>query len=90
MRGVRTDEWKYIHYPHGDGGADRHLAELYHLTSDPEELHNLINDPGCAKRVQQLERELVRLMKSTGLTPQTDKMPLDEGVKSELPDQKIR
>ena len=32
VRGVRTDEWKYIHYPHGDGGPDRHLAELYDLT----------------------------------------------------------
>jgi hypothetical protein len=25
-----------------------------------------------------------------GLTPERDRMPLDEGVKKELPDQKIR
>jgi len=28
VRGVRTDQWKYVHYPHGDGDADRHMAEL--------------------------------------------------------------
>ena len=22
VRGIRTDEWKYIHYPHGDGSPD--------------------------------------------------------------------
>ena len=35
VRGVRTEEWKYIHYPHGDGGPDRHMAELYDLRHDP-------------------------------------------------------
>jgi len=29
-------------------------------------------------------------MLATGLDEKTDKMPLDEGVKSELPDAKIR
>jgi hypothetical protein len=29
-------------------------------------------------------------MLETGLNAQTDKMPMDEGVKSELPDAKIR
>ena len=43
MRGIRTAEWKYIHYPHGDGKPDRHLAELYDLKNDPGELKNLIN-----------------------------------------------
>ena len=37
VRGVRTDEWKYIHYPHGDGRPDRHKAELYNLKADPDE-----------------------------------------------------
>ncbi len=31
VRAVRTDDWKYIRYPHGDGSPDRHLAELYNL-----------------------------------------------------------
>ena len=29
-------------------------------------------------------------MAATGLTPETDRMPIDEGIKKELPDQKIR
>jgi len=88
VRGVRTDDWKYIHYPHGDGKPDRHLAELYHLKSDPEERQNLIRDPKYAGKVRELQDELARLMKATGI--HEDRMPLDEGVKSELPDQKIR
>ena len=32
----------------------------------------------------------VQLMAATGLTPQTDKMPLDEGIKTELPAQGIQ
>ncbi|MBM3880566.1 MAG: sulfatase [Verrucomicrobia bacterium] len=87
VRGIRTDAWKYVHYPHGDGGPDRHLAELYHLEQDPDERHNLIRDPQHTARVEQLQRELARLMKATGL--RRDRMPLDQGVKQELPDQKI-
>jgi N-acetylglucosamine-6-sulfatase len=90
VRALRTDEWKYIHYPHGDGSADRHLAELYNLKNDPEEDHNLITDPQYARTVTELQAEMARLMRETGLTPETDKMPLDAGIKKELPDQKIR
>ena len=88
VRGVRTDDWKYVHYPHGDGQPDRHKAELYNLKNDPGELHNLIDDPQYAKQVTKLKAELARLMKSTGGLP--DKMPLDEGIKTELPEESIR
>jgi N-acetylglucosamine-6-sulfatase len=88
VRGVRTDEWKYMHYPHGDGKPDRHLAELYNLKEDPEERFNLINDPKYAPVVKKLQAELKRLMKETGL--KEDKMPIDEGIKKELPEQSIR
>jgi N-acetylglucosamine-6-sulfatase len=90
VRGVRTESWKYVHYPHGDGGPDRHLAELYNIEFDPEERHNLINNPKYADVVRELQAELVRRMQETGLTPETDKMPLDEGIKQQLPDAKIR
>lgn len=90
VRAVRTDEWKYIHYPHGDGGPDRHMAELYNLKDDPGETKNLIGKPELAGKVTALQGELSRLMQATGLTEKSDKMPLDEGVKSELPDAKIR
>ncbi len=90
VRGVRTESWKYMHYPHGDGGPDRHLAELYNIEFDPEERYNLIDRPKYAGIVQQLRGELTRLMAETGLTTENDKMPLDEGIKQELPDAKIR
>jgi arylsulfatase A-like enzyme len=90
VRGVRTEQWKYIHYPPGDGSADKHLAELYNIEFDPEERHNLIANPKYAPVVRNLQGELTRLMKSTGLTPETDRMPLDEGIKQELPAANIR
>jgi arylsulfatase A-like enzyme len=88
VRGVRTDGWKYIHYPHGDGRPDRHKAELYHIAADPDERRNLIGEPAHAGLVATMRAELDRLMKSTGVTE--DSMPLDEGIKSESPEQKIR
>jgi N-acetylglucosamine-6-sulfatase len=90
VRCVRTTDWKFSHYPQGDGSPDRHLSELYDLKNDPEERHNLINDPKAAPKLAELRAELLRLMKETGLTPESDKMPIDEGIKSGLPDQKIR
>jgi arylsulfatase A-like enzyme len=90
VRAIRTDEWKYIHYPHGNGSPDRHLAELYNLKDDPGETKNLIGKPELAEKVASLQAELAKLMAVTGLTPATDKMPIDEGIKTELPDAKIR
>lgn len=88
VRGVRTDKFKYIHYPHGDGGSDRHLAELYDVQNDPDETTNLIDDPRYAATIADLHGELDRLMHDADALP--DKMPLDEGIKSGLPDEKIR
>lgn len=88
VRGVRTERWKYIHYPHGDGGSDRHKAELYDLAADPEERKNLIDDPSQGENVRTLQAELAKLMKASGI--EKDQMPLDEGVKQTLPDAKIR
>ena len=47
-----------------------------------------INDPQYASELGKLKLELARLLVETGAVP--DKMPLDEGVKKELPDPKIR
>lgn len=88
VRGIRTDEWKYIHYPSGAGGPDKHMAELYHIDIDPDENHNLIHDPKFADKVSELKAELTRLLRSTGADP--DRMPLDEGIKTELPEESIR
>jgi hypothetical protein len=57
---------------------------------DPDERFNLIDDPGRQKLVRKLKDKLARLMKASGLTPARDRMPLDGGIRKELPDQKIR
>jgi len=88
VRGIRTDRWKYIRYPHGDGTADRHKAELYDLDSDPKEQNNLIEDERYQQLVAELNQQLLKLMKEASI--QKDTMPLDEGIKSGLPDESIR
>lgn len=51
-RMIRTKEWKYIHrYPYGP-------HELYHLTEDPEEKNNLINETECKEIVEKLKDKL--------------------------------
>lgn len=90
VRGVRTEEWKYIRYPHGDGSPDRHMGELYDLRKDPGERHNLIRAADSSEVVSRLQAELARVMAVSGLTPETDRMPIDEGIKKELPAQNIR
>ena len=88
VRGVRTDDWKYVHYPNGDGKPDIYKAELYNLKDDPGETRNLIDDARYAAKVSELQAELIRLMAQAGALPDT--MPLYEGIKAELPDEKIR
>jgi N-acetylglucosamine-6-sulfatase len=88
VRGVRTDRWKFVRYPHGDGGPDRHRPELFEVAADPDETRNRIDDPACREVARELGAELERLLRETGAQP--DRMPLDEGVKNELPDAKIR
>jgi len=83
VRGVRTADWKYIHYPHGDGSPDRYQAELYHLTPDPLEVHNLIADPAAAGKLAELKNEHDRLMRRHKAVP--DHMPIDGGIINVLP-----
>lgn len=90
IRGIRTDRWKFIRYPHGDGTPDRHIPELYDLQNDSLELKNLAEDPAYAEQRQLLEKRLHTELASLGLTPENDRMPIDEGIKTELPDEDIR
>ena len=90
IRGLRTDDWKLVRYPPGDGSPDKHMAELYHLRKDPGERRNLANDPKHAAKRRELEQQLAAMLAAEGLTPDQDRMPLDMGIKAELPDQKIR
>ncbi len=90
IRGIRTDRFKFIRYPHGDGSPDRHKPELYDLSADPDERTNLAADPAHANSRATLERQLAELLASFGLDQGRDTMPLDEGIKTALPDAKIR
>jgi len=90
VRAVRTESWKYSRSPHGDGGPDRHRAELYNIEFDPDERRNLIDHPRYAGIVAEMQRELLKVMREVRLTPENDRMPVDAGIKQELPDQKIR
>ena len=83
VRGVRTADWKYIHYPAGDGSPDRYTAELYHLTVDPLETRNLIADPAVAKKLAELKSDYARLLRVHKAFP--DRMPMDGGIINELP-----
>ena len=66
------------------------LAELYDLRKDPGENVNLVADSGSAPTLAALTAELARLMAATGLSVATDRMPIDAGIKKELPNQNIR
>lgn len=58
---VRTDRWKYIHYPELDG-----MDELYDLKADPYELKNVIRRPSVKGTLKTLKTELAKLVKETG------------------------
>jgi len=88
VRGVRTDTWKYVHYPNGDGYPDTFKAELYNLEKDPLETNNLIDDPKAAPMLAKLKAELRRLLKVTGALP--DRMPVKPEIRQELPEESIR
>jgi N-acetylglucosamine-6-sulfatase len=50
----------------------------------------VIDEPRYAEVLVQMQQELKRVMSRVGLDEQTDIMPIDEGIKESLPDQKIR
>ena len=56
-KAVRDERWKYIHYLELNG-----MDELYDLKADPFELKNVINEPTSRKALDEMKRELQRLL----------------------------
>jgi len=88
VRGVCKGDWKYVAYPHGDGGALRHKEELYNLRADPEEQFNLVDGAQYTEKLAEMRVELQKVLRDSNGLP--DKMPIDQGIKSELPEASIR
>jgi N-acetylglucosamine-6-sulfatase len=88
VRAVRTDDWKYIHYPNGEGQPDTELAELYDLRADPHETTNLIRRSDAQQTLAPLQAELRKIQQETGGLP--DRMPVNPQLRFELPAASIR
>jgi len=58
-KAVRNERWKYIHYFELEG-----MDELYDLKADPYEMTNIIKRPESARIVEEMNRELQRLLKA--------------------------
>jgi len=63
MIGVRTAEYKLIHYP---GMDDAYQWELFDLKRDPDEMRNLYGNPEYSEVLEQMESELKLLIQSVG------------------------
>lgn len=61
LRMLRTPEWKLVRDLRNPGHD-----EFYHLTTDPNEIRNLIDDPQFAKQLKRLDRELKARMRTIG------------------------
>jgi arylsulfatase A-like enzyme len=59
-KAVRNERWKYIHYLELSD-----MDELYDLKNDPYELKNLIKAPAASKALDEMKRELDRVLNET-------------------------
>lgn len=55
-RGIRTKRWSWFRYLNGETG-------LYDLENDPDQMHNLVDDPEHAPLVRDMEAKLVERMR---------------------------
>ncbi|MBN1844528.1 MAG: sulfatase, partial [Sedimentisphaerales bacterium] len=71
--GLRTDRYKLAHFYY-----DIDEWELYDLRKDPQELHNVYNDPAYADVVERLRAELQRLRTQYGDSDELTRKYLDD------------
>ena len=56
-KAVRNERWKYIQYFELEG-----MDELYDLKTDPYEMRNIIHQPGAAKTLVEMKRQMKQLL----------------------------
>lgn len=81
--GVRTESHKLIYY------WKKNQWELFDLRSDPDELHNLYDDPAQQSTVARLKTELYRLKKELKDNDQFADQQPPHGVDGPFPDKKL-
>ena len=93
--GAFFDEWEAaaVTDPHARAVLQKYhrrpAVEFYDIGKDPGETTNLIKDEKHTATIAKLRKELdLRIAESH--PGGKDKMPMDEGIKGELPDEKIR
>ena len=60
QRALREQRWKLVRYPLVD------VTQLFDLAADPDELHNLAEEPGQAARVRQMLGSLAKQQRQYG------------------------
>jgi len=71
--GIRTDRYKLIHFYN-----DIDEWELFDLENDPNEIHNLINDPAQTENINSLKKKLADLQVKYEDTDPTSETYLEE------------
>lgn len=61
---LRTNGWRYTHWGHGEKGQ-----ELYNLSEDPRELHNLINEKTDKGQLKLMQERLNERRLDAGFVP---------------------
>jgi N-acetylglucosamine-6-sulfatase len=67
---IRTPTWKYVEVPSAPA-----QSQLYNLSNDPAELHNLIDDKSYRGRLNALKRRLRALLTQLHAGPNADRPP---------------
>ena len=62
---LRLENWKLIVWHGEPASGNQREGELYNLSDDPEELHNLFHDPGFADTRRRLKSALLDVMAET-------------------------
>ncbi|MEM6886098.1 MAG: sulfatase/phosphatase domain-containing protein, partial [Verrucomicrobiota bacterium] len=63
--GVRTADWKLINHYMEDSSV---AQQMFHLSKDPQEIENLVNNPEFAEKKQSLEQQVEDLQAKYELT----------------------